>query len=457
MNQTDETNSTDDRYIPKRSITNMEISHYKLKPPYEEITDMFNHDDVETYLNVQRCINNKRQYTNKLSAIFLITQAKILNFSYRNIGKLELCLKHTSHVWPVYPRKKPLMANSPEFILDMPDLDLNTVLFFSIILGRHAIDWGKTGYIATIHKQEVHIWNPENKLLREVTSTQRNVKDCVKWSKCGIYFAAAIGQGKCAIINSVSRHIIGTINCICTNCVVKAIEWTRNKEVITGCSCGVMTVTSIVDTSHQSKVYKDFLSLLITIKLSCNERFLVAIFDGGIARIYRFPEFQYYLDIESGYERNIGAVAWHPWKESLLCYSVHAEVRLVNLITKKHVSHHIFPNDTFHVDALLFNPLSGELVVSRSVIDPTHTGYLTVFENFDNVVEEIRCSYERMRFMLWDSTGTQLATVSTLENLCIWNFFGTAKERSAYIKNKRMDSVNLDPKSTVFMMGNTIR
>nr|CAI5861803.1 unnamed protein product [Callosobruchus analis] len=136
-------------------------------------------------------------------------QRKVLQFSSRKscentAHKYRLHRNPSCEVWPVKPRRRPLLT-SPSIILDLPDFQ--ELLDFS-----SPLDWGTTGFIATIYEREVHFWHPEGKAMG-ATRTNQQVGNCLKWNRQGnlLAFATEYVHGSCVVWNIHSQKVCTSI------------------------------------------------------------------------------------------------------------------------------------------------------------------------------------------------------------------------------------------------------
>nr|CAI5861804.1 unnamed protein product [Callosobruchus analis] len=159
-------------------------------------------------------------------------QRKVLQFSSRKscentAHKYRLHRNPSCEVWPVKPRRRPLLT-SPSIILDLPDFQ--ELLDFS-----SPLDWGTTGFIATIYEREVHFWHPEGKAMG-ATRTNQQVGNCLKWNRQGnlLAFATEYVHGSCVVWNIHSQKVCTISSCSCCIGQITALEWTKSNVVITG-------------------------------------------------------------------------------------------------------------------------------------------------------------------------------------------------------------------------------
>lgn len=109
------------------------------------------------------------------------------------------------------------------------------------------------------------------------------------------------------------------------------------------------------------------------------------------------------------------AIAWHPWKSTFLAIGLgynEGRVVLYNVSTHKLVAAEdkVYPDSS--VDALAFNPITAELVVSYYVQRPGSRakgcGIITVMSNFNNIVEELHIHSGPIPYLLWGRDGKSL-------------------------------------------------
>lgn len=120
-------------------------------------------------------------------------------------------------------------------------------------------------------------------------------------------------------------------------------------------------------------------------------------------------------------------IAWHPWKEDdiIIATTLPAKIRLISVATKSVVAYYRRNDGRCRIDAISFNPLSAELVVSLSMIGEHRqvTSEILVMSSMSRVVDTLSVHEKSVYFLLWDPDGTQLATAGDDETLNIWNFF----------------------------------
>ncbi|CAH2000264.1 unnamed protein product [Acanthoscelides obtectus] len=147
------------------------------------------------------------------------------------------------------------------------------------------------------------------------------------------------------------------------------------------------------------------------------------------------------------------SISWHPWREGLLAVGQAQGVSIWNVNNLTVVGHIV----CYSIDAIAFNPVSAELLISahNNLPDNTTRVYLTVMKNCEKAVDEVVHCNGREPFLYWDTTGTKLAVVGSHESLCIWDFFGTSS--NGINKKTKRSRLTSDPFETMKLIGPTIR
>ncbi|CAH1383131.1 protein cortex-like [Tenebrio molitor] len=427
-------NHPNDRFIPRR----MEITFDFFANETQAITDVADVDKEAPFINYAKIRYNRINYQNALRNILLPLDVKVLNFFPPKISIPDKIVSQTDQVWPVKPRKKPVIG-PPEVVLDMPHFDSN--------ISHHVADWSSKNCLATIFENEVHMWYPESEFLRAATDTQRRVQHCVKWKSDGIRFAVGLYPNRVGIWDILTKKLICETLCCLPCCEVLCLEWIGEDRLITGCSKGVLRLNSS-NLKCLKKVRNAHDCSIINIVSSCNKNFIATSSMDNNVIVWKVPQLTGHFQIE--FITTVRALAWHPWANSLLAIGHgynQGHVIVWNVNTHKQIAREKTTYKNSSIDCLTFNPLSGELVVSYFVHctrDRTKgSGIISVLTNIDNVVEEMHMHDGPIPYLLWGNGGKTLASASADENLCIWDFFGTPSKEK---KKSRVKTHN----STIF-------
>ncbi|XP_018571050.1 protein cortex-like [Anoplophora glabripennis] len=460
----DSRRNTSDRFIPRRANVNFDLSYYSLTEDSDDFdTSNIMYSGSSTFTNTAKYYYNLAQYRTHLWKAMMPRDNKILVFSSpKKKGRCGREKNCNTSLWPIHPRSKPLLGR-PSIILDMPDLDTD--------ITHQVVDWGKKGYIGTIYENEVHLWHPDDNLSRLVTNTQRRVQACLKWNEDGTQFGMALSMSGIAVWDFNASKVLyssliiflqmsesGSCLCLYGGCVVTAMQFTSNNYLITGCSSGRLCIWTpcmvCIRTLHTAHTDMP----IIVIKLSCNENYLVTTGLDRKVRICKWPTLEGLFQI-SFTEAPVKAVAWHPWRDSLLAIGGPTNTALWNVSTLKELDSKTHPHENKIIDCLTFNPLSAELVASHYIYGSDGNDYhvLLVMKDLENVVDEVVFHEGRVPYLLWDATGTKLATASTDENLCIWDFFGPTEVEKRYLKLSQKKELSTDMLKNLNIFNSYIR
>jgi hypothetical protein len=105
----------------------MEITFDFFANETQAITDVADVDKEAPFINYAKIRYNRINYQNALRNILLPLDVKVLNFFPPKISIPDKIVSQTDQVWPVKPRKKPVIG-PPEVVLDMPHFDSNISL-----------------------------------------------------------------------------------------------------------------------------------------------------------------------------------------------------------------------------------------------------------------------------------------------------------------------------------------
>ncbi|EFA01168.2 Protein cortex-like Protein [Tribolium castaneum] len=431
-----------DRFIPLR--LNDEIS------PDPSNFDPLDHEVLENtgFINYAKIRYNRNNYKNALRSALLPYEPKVLNFFPPKKFKVKKT-PGMEHTWPVKPREKPVIG-LPKTVLDMPQFD--STIF------HHVCDWSSEGCIATIFQNEVHIWNHVTQRRIRITSTTHRIEYSIKWKNGGTQFAVGLFPSSVGIWDVVANKLICWESCghYAHKCKVFALEWINAQLLVTGCSLGSLKVFN----SELNKIRESTFAhtgAILTIVRSCDGRFIATTGMDKMMIVWRIPTLEKHFTFET--DTISRAVAWHPWRGSLLAVGVgqrNGHIVIFNINKKSSIAEEKFTYRNATVNSLTFNPISGELVASYFVRDARDrrkgVGVVVVFSNIDRIEEELHLHDGPILYLLWGNKGRNLASASADENLCIWDFFGKMDEQS---QNGRKKKEKNTPTSSV--LRSTIR
>lgn len=334
--------------------------------------------------------------------------------------------------WDCRPRSKPLAYNDSTH--DMPG-------FNSYNVGDNIIDWNCHGQIAASFDSTLVVWGPTEGEEETVTLLYelRNIR-ALKYSPCGTKLALSIndiGRNRLQIWevgDKVSIYLDKNTSFAKLTAFesIRCIEWDKSgKRIVIGLSTGIVHFVKfpVMEFTHHFDEHKARIS---DIRFSLNNNFLAIVDLLGRLSILRASNyeviFRYHL---------ADFIAWHPWCETSLLIGTRrpVSVELIDLKTMTNVAYYYRNDIQYELCAMAINPLSAELVVSFShKVDGVNRSDILVMASMNRIVDNLSAHQGPVHFLLWDKTGTRIASAGQDESMNIWNFFGRSKRRECELK-----------------------
>ncbi|XP_031637397.1 protein cortex [Contarinia nasturtii] len=351
--------------------------------------------------------------------------------------------------WSCRPRSKPLSYS--DSIHDMPGFDRYES-------GNNIVDWSSAGEIAAVFDSSLVLWSPET---NPIEFELKNI-NALKFGPNDKLLALGTknftpSSSLLQICEITSKQLIrkGAKKFLEIPKNITSIEWERNGCIIAcGTSTGMVFIVSYPEMKieHRFKALKTAIS---NMKYSIRNTFIAinSSNDGNLLILYNKKfNFEQYLAHE-----NVYCIAWHPWIETNLFigYKSPASIHLMDLKTKTMIAHYRRNDLQYSLCAMSINPLSAELVVSFShqENDVTHSDIL-VMASMNSIVDNISAHQEAVYFILWDPTGTKVATIGQDESLNIWHFFGKSQKKADELK--KMKENKNQPMCSNFNLNNVV-
>ncbi|XP_055323838.1 protein cortex isoform X1 [Sitodiplosis mosellana] len=355
--------------------------------------------------------------------------------------------------WPCKPRAKPLSYNDSTH--DMPGFD-------DYMNGHNIIDWSSQGQIAASFDSSLVLWGPPTASDKETSTVLYELKHvrALKYSPDGNLLGLGVNNSVTTSLLQLwdisDKMSIYTKNaCILLKerplDSIRCIEWESTaKRIICGMSSGLVFVISYpqLQIVYRYDVHRSTIS---NIKYSINNTFIAATDSTGNLSVLRNnANFEVYLK-----NRKAHYIAWHPWIETnlLIGYKSPASIHLLDLKTKTTIAHYRRTDLQYSLCAISMNPLSAELVASFShqVNDVTHSDIM-VLASMNRIVDNISAHQDSVYYILWDPTGTKVATAGQDESLNIWHFFGKSQRKADELR-KINDNIKI-PKNSKLNLDN---
>lgn len=112
------------------------------------------------------------------------------------------------------------------------------------------------------------------------------------------------------------------------------------------------------------------------------------------------------------------------------------KIRLLDITSRSIVAYYRRIDQNCRIDAISFNPLSAELVVSVAVVseDGTVENEILIMASMDRVVDRLAVHEKSVYFLMWDPTGTHLGTFSDTTNHYLYVIFIFFQQRLVMMK-----------------------
>lgn len=330
--------------------------------------------------------------------------------------------------WPCNLRPKPLAYIDAK--ISMPG-------FNEYVYGQNIIDCSSKGQIAT--SSSLVLRGPQSQWHTEINPMKykkENV-EALKYNPDGDLLALSVNDVTSALLEiwDVSNEVALCKRKTCTFLKkvptdgIRCIEWDPTcQHIICGMSSGLVLVISYPDMKMVHR-YGGHKVAITQIKYSIHGT-LIAITDsvGNLSVLLNNSNFERTL-------KNTRAhyIAWHPWIETMLIigYKSPVSIHLLDLESKTTIAHYRRIDLQYTLCAMAINPVSAELVVSIAYQELTkgviHSDIL-VLASMSRIVDNISGHPGAVHYIIWDPTGTKVATVGQDESLNIWHFFGEFEE-----------------------------
>lgn len=429
-----------DRFIPRRYFRKQwaNMPDFDLSQTDESENDIFTVKKQPFYWRLHNYrINIGMQLGLNSSGRLLnfhdVTTQQACDRSYnRNSMKIEHYVPSKSAEeldWPCKPRAKPLSTNDSTH--DMPGFD-------DYKNGNNIIDWSVTGQIAASFDSSLVLWGPPSTSDKETSTVLYELKNvkALKYSPDGNKLALSFNTLLSSVLEiwdindkmSIFRKTAKLFQKTRPFETMRCIEWeSKLKCIICGLSTGAVHIVSFPQLKdvYCFNEHKDAIS---SIKYSIHNTF-IAITDvaGNLSILRNNSNFEIHLQ-----NKNAHYIAWHPWVETnlLIGYKSPASIYLLDLKSKTTIAHYKRNDLQYTLCAIAINPLSAELVVSFfHQVNGTNHSDILVMASMNRIVDNISAHHDAVYYLLWDPTGTKIATAGRDESLNIWQFFGKSKKK----------------------------
>uniref|UniRef100_A0ABD2W4T1 Protein cortex n=1 Tax=Trichogramma kaykai TaxID=54128 RepID=A0ABD2W4T1_9HYME len=452
-----------DRFIPRRRGVSFDVSHYRH-------THEDDHNSDGLYLDVFQEVKNaterwRRKYMDtafhSLNIFDGMNCKRILNIGEASpsaeddgCGSGSVCCgglgcndNNDECQWDARPRKYPLMSIKGETSKRYRDHGALIFRFAMALRYKHIIDWSSKNILAAGLSDTLCICDVDFKNMSKIQRVDYPSYLCaVKWNEAGNRVATSTMDGFTTLYDSDLRCIVWSRKCPCyrintvlietrCKCRVVCALWAReDKHIITGCDSGCVLILRSSNGSVLTQ--KNFDTELLALSLSPKEQFLVLSCADKLVKVFDYPSLTQLFEI--AFFASVRAFAWHPWSSGILCIGGgpgDASLSLWNVNSQRQLGYRKV-HFVGSVDSMLFNKLSGELLVHWYYLEGEKLrSKIAVLAGLNRIVDAVPIQPEhRMLNIVWSPDHTKLA-VQHRDTLVIWNFFGS--ELNKWNKSKK--------------------
>ncbi|XP_046388922.1 protein cortex-like isoform X2 [Ischnura elegans] len=392
-----------DRFIPRRCNLDIEEANFYISRK-EEVKEIFSQDPKAP--SQLWCDRVGFSYHPAYSI-----------FSYSNDNS-KGCHKRklrrdTENPWPI---KKLDLKNRPgrlrpDHVYDLPNF--RNSFYFNII------DWSSSGHLAASLGSSVYTWNPITFVRDTVGEFQDyDVATALKWHPDGKLLALGTQSGYVKVCDPFTKtpYLRGDLECESEEvpCCITSIAWhpSESMGMAVGCSAGVVSAAEVPVSLKGTIVIisskKLFKRHVATLRFSPSRRqngsYLAVGGRSDYACILEWPSLDSLLDIQLS--SHCRAMAWHPWKSSLLAVGTASGTISVMNVMKEEIIQSYEPNVRSSTCCLEWCPQSG-LLISSHVIEPDTTVIL-ILSSLNKVEQKAEGKFGRILYILWSPDKSQI-------------------------------------------------
>lgn len=354
-----------------------------------------------------------------------------------NLVPSQVTLKKASrnpegHDWPCKPRARPYA-----FIDSTHDLP-----GFSANAENNVIDWSARGQITASFGKDLVMWTPNTSKtvvyqIKDTKAIAYNPKGDVLATGCERYGFPIVefwDVSECNVLRNTGRFIF-----VPSNRDIRCIEWHPSGDSL---FCGTSTGHIYVCCSTTFKRIEELQESAAGIhdlKFSPKREYLAASDVSGGIFVWCWNSHDLHVDYVLS-KWNKAILAWHPWngEDLIIAQQMPAAVTILHVPSKEVVGFYEREDNICSINALSFNRLSAELLVSYSIrdADGCFSSEILVMASLDRIVDVLRVKDDCVKFLLWSPNSMELATVASDDTLTIWNFLPNRQQKITKNNNK---------------------
>ncbi|XP_012226608.1 uncharacterized protein cort isoform X2 [Linepithema humile] len=444
-----------DRFIPCRRGYNFDRAHYL-------VTKESENDDGRHILDVSKQIEmldamHRREamqlMISQQAFISGVNQKRILHFSTTPSQKTNFTYSpdfQKTGKWKCVPRKRPLIGSMEKmFSIDN---------FSNLEDGNDAMmDWSCNDLIGMGKHDCVKVYNSQGETL--TTWTESGQLSIIKWSNDGRKLAIGIrefGFSKLILYDLERNKSLWSHICFCVYrllsfdndgleaCVsIRCICWTLDdRQIIIGCT----NMISLYAADTGTVLHAIVVNSVLTMNLSPNFKYLAVVTQDYRCRVFLWPEM--ILHMQTRFRSMIKAIAWHPETSGQLCIGNETGLLVICDCIKKTKPHFINTKFESSVEHLLWNKLSGELLVHWSYKEEnTQYTIIPILAHLNKVVDTVPLNKETQPSFIKFNAAHDKLIIFADDTIAIWNFFGPRScfQESVPLYSYKKGIINFNP------------
>ncbi|XP_071085786.1 cell division cycle protein 20 homolog [Haliotis cracherodii] len=404
-----------DRFIPNRSTTDMDMGHYAV---------MNNENDVDQTENTYR-----QQLNETLAGGRKPKECNILSYTNKAPQAKE---GHMNSLSVLYSTNKRLQARSiatryiakePERILDAPDMMDDYYL--------NLLDWSNTNLLAVCLGSALYLWNATNSSISHLfrLSTPDLYISSVGWIKEGNVLAVGINNGAVQLWDTTKEKLIRTMGGHAAR--VGALSW--NSYILSsGSRTGAIHHHDVRAAEHTVGSLHNHSQEVCGLKWSGDGRYLAS---GGNDNLLNIWDTTLGTDVSplhvlTDHQAAVKALAWCPWQPHLLASgggTADRHIRFWNVTTGACLA----STDTnSQVCSMLWSKEYKELISGHGYSQNQLS--IWKYPNMDKLVDLTGHS-ARVLCLTMSPDNQIVASAAADETIRIWKCFASDKQRKSSV------------------------